>query len=104
MILFVDDEKQPEWFDLKNVIHATSFEDAQAALRTYDIDTVYLDNTLYGSRTKGAYLINDMLKVKKVYCISLDMGAPNLMKKMCDEKGIEFEDIGNATMLKRFSL
>jgi len=41
MILFVDDEKQPEWFDLNrtNIHVATTFEDALKLIQknVYDI-------------------------------------------------------------------
>jgi hypothetical protein len=100
MILFVDDEKQPEWFDLNrtNIHVATTFEDALKLIQKNVYDIIYMDHDLGDSCHDGSHLITEYGKagksIQKVCCISWNPLGVERIRLACKDFNIPFESHG----------
>lgn len=108
-ILFVDDEKLPEWFDLpKDTKHAKSYLEALKMWKYGNYDTLYLDYDL-GGLYNGADLLLYIslydMPPKKVYIISINQtGGVKKIIEFCQSCKIPCEDIGQKMMFDKFTI
>jgi len=111
-ILFVDDEKLPEWFDLpKDTLHAKNmFTAMNYYIDNRDIKIIYLDHDLGarmsqqtedGSQWLG-YVCRNYRKPEKVFCISFNPIGVERIKNVCKDYSIPFEDIGPKMIFETF--
>ncbi|HEX2868702.1 MAG TPA: cyclic-phosphate processing receiver domain-containing protein [Ignavibacteriales bacterium] len=108
-VLFVDDEKFPEWFNLpRDTHHARTYQQAVAMWSSGNYNVLYLDYDL-NDGMNGADLLNCLCTKKvpeKVYCISINQtGGINSLKTVCEIGWkVPFEDIGRKMMFERFTI
>lgn len=108
-ILFVDDEKFPEWFGLpRDTKHARGYDEAAFLWQSGNYNILYLDYDLDNGRN-GADLLNILAahkKPEKVFCISINQsGGVERIKTVCEIGWkIPFEDIGRKMMFERFTI
>lgn len=95
-ILFVDDEKQPQWFDLK-IGEIGVARSARQAIRMWkqsdDFDTIFLDHDLGGKRT-GYEVLKECIKIRKpdrIVFITLNPVGRKRMMDYCDDYHIPYE-------------
>ncbi len=110
MILFIDDEKLPEWFNLNSneILVANSYNNAYSLYLYSDSNEriLYLDYDI-GESKNGLQLLKQMSSLKKpdkVYCISINAIGVEKIKRFCLDNEISFEDIGRKMMFERFSI
>lgn len=108
MILFVDDEKLPQWFNLPENTHlAKTSESAYKLWMTEKYDVLYLDHDL-GEIIDGSQLLNKLCiegkKPDRVYCISLNATGVIRIEYVCKDYNIPFEDIGRKMMFRQFDI
>ena len=110
MILFIDDEKLPEWFNLNpnKILIANSFDDAYNLYLGYNANEriLYLDYDIGGDKN-GLQLLEQLYmwkKPDKVYCISINKIGVEKIKRFCLDNEILFEDIGRKMMFEKFSM
>lgn len=106
MILFVDDEKLPQWFKLpEDTRHARTPESAWSLWLTAEYDVLYLDHDL-GEEMDGSELLHKLCtdgeKPDKVYCVSLNPIGVTRIEWVCKDHDIPFEDIGRKMMFEQF--
>jgi hypothetical protein len=98
-ILFVDDEKKPEWYGLDpSTMHiATSFREALSLINKNSYSIIYLDHDLGSIHVDGSILLQKymMLKkelpLKKVYCISWNPIGIERIRLICKDFNVPFE-------------
>jgi hypothetical protein len=106
-ILFIDDEKKAEWFDLpEDTLHAKTVSEAIAILRDGGEFVLYVDYDLGEERTGADLLLLALimadLKINKVFCISLNAAGVGYIAGVCRGFNIPFEDIGRKVMFEKF--
>ncbi|MGE5682830.1 MAG: hypothetical protein ACM34K_18340 [Bacillota bacterium] len=113
-ILFVDDEKLPEWFDLpSDTPHAKTGVDTVRLWGTGKFEIMYLDYDL--GFAKGDKLLEQICiksispglipLPKKIFCISLNQsGGVEKIKAVCKSFNIPFENIGQKMMFDKFTI
>jgi hypothetical protein len=104
MILFVDDVKEPKWFDLpEDTPRALTPKDCIRLWASGGYDILYLDHDL-GEGMDGSQLLTklctDYKKPDKVFCISLNTVGIKRIQSVCGDFDIPFEYIGK--MLNNF--
>jgi hypothetical protein len=97
MIIFLDDFKNPEWYDLKpgEFFQFTEGERALVFCKEATIDVLYLDHDL-GETMNGywvlAHLIEEFKNIPKaVVCISLNPSGIQRIKALCEKHDIQYE-------------
>jgi len=97
-ILFVDDNKKPEWYGLdSSTMHiATSFEEAISLIKKNSYSIIYLDHDLGSIESDGSILLQRYIILKnelpqKVYCISWNPIGIERIRLVCEDFNIPFE-------------
>jgi hypothetical protein len=101
-ILFLDDEKIPEWFgivvnDLVDV--ATSYIEAVRLINNNTYQIMYLDHDIGSSTKDGSIILQRYMQLgrqvpQKVYCISWNPVGVERIRLVCEDWNIPFEAIG----------
>lgn len=110
MILFVDDDKLPEWFGLdKDVIHAKTYQEAEAEWNGLGGGiTLFLDYDLdypkKGDELLEIFAPSFQFRPQQVFCISLNGVGVEKIRKICERYAVPFVDIGRKVMFDNFSL
>jgi hypothetical protein len=106
VILFVDDEKLPEWFGLpRSTNHAKDANEFDEMFWRTKPTGIYLDHDI-GDGRDGSKALAKILGdggwtcLDKVFCISLNHIGVERIKGVCSDYHIEFEDIGRKVMFQ----
>ena len=93
-ILFVDDMKDPMWYDLEGVAVARTVKRAVQMWKKGDYDTLYLDYDM-GLGKNGLDVLRECIAIRKpnlVCMITWNFAGRHMMKGECDQHGIPHED------------
>ena len=94
MNLFLDDLKEPAWYDLDNVVVVRTFKQAVRYVKTKNepIETLYLDHDLGGEKTGYDFLtlLVEDLKIipKEVVIISFNFVGSKRIQSLCEQYDI----------------
>jgi hypothetical protein len=108
-ILFVDDEKDPKWFDLDptQIHRSTSYDSALDLIRKNVYDIIYIDHDLGDKYRDGSHLITEygLMKkpIEKVCCISWNSAGIRRIVAACHDFGIPCEVHGQK-VFNRFEI
>jgi hypothetical protein len=108
-VLFVDDEKLPEWFGLdKKTAHAKTSSEARAIWDKGEFKILYLDhdlgvNGLMDGSQVLSWICSLSHKPEKVFCISLNPVGVERIAGVCHDFEIPMEDIGRREMFRQFT-
>lgn len=96
-IIFIDDEKLPEWFDLpEDAVHAKNAQEALDLLCEHKRSILYLDHDL-GPGIDGKKLLEiicrEMYIPDKVFCISFNLIGVKRIRDVCKDYNIDFDAI-----------
>ena len=97
MIIFLDDNKRPEWYGLKSgkFFHFTDGDRALLFCKEAPIDVLYLDHEL-GNSMRGYHVLLNLIQKfknppKTVVCISMDVLGICLIEALCKKFDIPYE-------------
>ena len=101
--LFVDDEKEPDWYglDADTLDIAKTYKEAEELIKSNAYDIMYLDHDLGTVKNDGSMLLRLYMTFhtneppKQVFCVSWNPVGVERIKYACRDYNIPFESIGN---------